>query len=393
MEDYVLDSWAKEQLVKTGLEARIEKAVKNDKFHFLHGIFFITDFPNCIRDMGERGYYKAAPKNALAEHKQLMNSLYKEQYDGDSKNKWVVRKQDHAAEKQVESEDFLLFSGQLASEILTKKQFWNPEKFGFKSVFDLWGTIGARAVMLDKERRELMHQGYVWNSSEDSRQFVNEVTASSDGDFRLFRTEITPYPTIDPTGASVHYRPLLSEDAQRVAGYHSVEPALLVTLLKYAEQEQISLPVIEEKNLAVFLQPLQKQGFVIGNFGDFGHDPYGPSGHFVHYNAPIPKFSERQFASRHFVHTNFESTYRVYTGEDKRLVFTITPRNDESKETIALSLPSNETEHLIKGLFVQAAKGLGRTSVKQLVDIIGYRSSEQFKKDQEEWNEYIKKHS
>jgi hypothetical protein len=48
-----------------------------------------------------------------------------------------------------------------------------------------------------------------------------------------------------------------------------------------------------------------------------------------------------------------------------------------------LRLPPGEIDHLIRGLFVQASKGLGRTSVKQLADMIEYRFSGKYEKDRE----------
>ena len=44
-----------------------------------------------------------------------------------------------------------------------------------------------------------------------------------------------------------------------------------------------------------------------------------------------------------------------------------------------------DADELVKGTLYQCAMGHGRTSAKQMIDILSYRFSEKFNKDMEKW--------
>ena len=58
---------------------------------------------------------------------------------------------------------------------------------------------------------------------------------------------MTFYESFDPLGNRISYRPIFYQDQQNVAGYHSTEPGLFATVLKYADQFSIPSKILEDE--------------------------------------------------------------------------------------------------------------------------------------------------
>ena len=124
----------------------------------------------------------------------------------------------------------LLFSLALFTALLTHSPTdpsWNHA--ANSETLNFLGTFGA---LIKNGKERTYKQGYKWKSEFKGQSFVTEVTGSEHGDFRLFRTDITPYETLDPLGNKVNYRPQLRSDQKSISGYHSVEIDFFATILK-----------------------------------------------------------------------------------------------------------------------------------------------------------------
>ena len=90
--------------------------------------------------------------------------------------------------------------------------------------------------------------------------------------------------------------------------------------------------------------------------------------------------------------TTSEGSYGIYLTSKGELAFVyenFAKRELNLKKNISVSFYPEEISHVIEGLLYQSAKGLGRTSVKQLIDIVEYRFSDEFPRELEDMNERI----
>lgn len=367
---------AEKKLADTGLAERIKKATEKDNFPDTHFFVSKSELPEMITDMRKRDFFKGNQDFFSKTYRPTLEAYFKDQ----DSHKWVVKKDGKEEKQDSDWEDFMLFSGYLASEVLKPREFWKFDKFGFSSAFDFFGCVGAYACGIV---RLPVYDGHKWESTEGEKRFVSEVSGSEHGDFRLFRTDLTSYETLDPLGNSVSYRPELYSDRKFVSGYHSIEPGLLVALIKYADQEKIRCPLLTPGGMNEIIAELEKNGQRIGPFGDFGHDSFGPRWHFASYHvSDIPHVGEEK-GSPFSIGIDSDAYYAIYVDAKGGLAFVHKSSDDKSSEVV-LSIPKAEFPQLVRGLFVQAMKGLGRTSTKQLIDIVDYRHSDQFEIDKAE---------
>ena len=137
-------------------------------------------------------------------------------------------------------------------------------------------------------------KGHEWTTVlPDDSTFVSEVTGSEHGDFRFVRRDITPYETIDPLGNKVSYRPRFFSDRIGVAGYHSVEPRLLASIIKYVEQEKIDSEILKDKAKKFLEEEVSKiRTHCFGPFADAGYSGMSVQEYFWWADIPIPKLDE-----------------------------------------------------------------------------------------------------
>ena len=93
--------------------------------------------------------------------------------------------------------------------------------------------------------------------------------------------------------------------------------------------------------------------------------------------------------THYIISTVGDYIYRAYTNKNSELLFAIeNPEKPSNTKNIACKFIPSDADHLIKGLFYQSAKGLGRTSANTLIKILEYKFSEQFLRDLEENKKY-----
>jgi hypothetical protein len=162
---------------------------------------------------------------------------------------------------------------------------------------------------------------------------------------------------------------------------------LLASIIKYIMQENIPSEILKDNGKRFLEEEVGPLDQRFGPFADAGYSGRHVGEYFWWSGFPIPRLDEKKTPDAVFL--DAQSRYGIYIGADKSLVFVY--ESDGKKEPkVALSLPSGEIDHLIRGLFIQASKGLGRTSVKQLSDILEYRFSNEYAKDQEKFKKIAK---
>jgi hypothetical protein len=369
---------ARQKLEQSGLDKRLVDACKQESLPSVYGALYPDEFRQLVDDMKERGFYRSVPKAAGAQYFGPLQD-FAGKVD-QRKCEWVVKHHAGEVREHAENEDFLLLSGYLASHVLTPEEFWSPEHFGFSSIFGLFGTIGASAW----ENAHLTdhREGYVWNSQAKGRLFSSQVTGDSNGDFRLYRTDLTPYETTDPLGNKVPYRPELLADHQSVSACHSTELELLVAVLKYVEQEKLLATNLTQQGLDEIADELKRSKTGHPNYADFGMGRESPMLYFGGFTEKMPRIDEQVKWNPCRMVSGSNGDYVIYVGPEKELIFRYESREKGVPHQLALELPAEEIDHLIKGIIVQAHGALGRTSLKQVLDVISYYFSPQFKEDQ-----------
>tara|TARA_Y100000310_G_C20697063_1_gene826438 strand:- start:846 stop:1295 length:450 start_codon:yes stop_codon:yes gene_type:complete len=112
----------------------------------------------------------------------------------------------------VTEEDILIFQGYGVAELLNPENFWDPELFGFTSIFEFWGRLTAQIVQMQRER--IAYRSYKWltkQHDEKDRIFQSQVTGDNNVDLEIDQDDVTEYETKDPFGNTIHYRPMLRE--------------------------------------------------------------------------------------------------------------------------------------------------------------------------------------
>lgn len=380
---YLLYPEAREKLNSAGITARVEKA-KEDYTIGIRGFVLDSEVPDMIVEMKNGGFFKHFPQDQLAEFRHNANAVFQKRKN----SHWTINRNEGAYSEAVDIDDLLLLIGYDASLVLDPKEIWDFKKFGFSNVTDFAGSVGV--LINEVIHRDTFRRGYLWQvRTPDNRVFDNEVTGDENCDMRVLQTDTTPYLTIDPLGNQVSFRPEISPDRRGIIAYHSTEGELLSIVLKYAEQIGIkpkSLTDNAKGTLEWAISLGQGGGTCAEHFGGFDRDVRM---FFTEWNIPLPRLDKDNSATQNSfdgVVRNGGGVYMAYLDVDGNLVFAYEPKEQEripKKNICALYYP-DDVDHLIKGLLYQSAKGLGRTSCKQLVDILGYKMSDQFHLDVEE---------
>jgi len=386
--DYLLYPEALKKIKNSGIEEKV-KNLKNSKegLGYIGGVVYSDDLMRSVKDLKEQGFYDHFPKDFFGNYKQTMNGIV----NNPEKFQWIVQRSSVTIKEPCELEDLLLFTGELPSMILKPKEIWDYSKFGFASASEFVATVSA--YLVQQSRFTGTHnQGYKWTRKrEDGSEIVTEVTGSMNADLRIFQTDIFPYPTIDPFGKGIGMRPEIDSDKSWIAAYHSTEGILLTAVLKYIDQQNIKATFREDgaKQLIEWGSSLgQGGGTCTEHFGGFDTDSRL---FFIGYEYPLPQLDENSSTKQHsnfWINTEGHNAYGAYVAHNGD--FVLSYQDDDSMENPIKSISArflpDDAEHLVKGLIYQSARGLGRTSAKQLFNILGYRFSDSFLKDMKKYS-------
>lgn|SRR3989338_4074037 len=377
--EYIIYPSAEKQLDSSGLNDKIKQAHKEFKIYLTHHMIE-SEIVNIVKCMKRERMFDSMPMKERRDFSEKLNDVWKKR---DSAG-WIVDRNGESDKEALDLQDFLLFIGWNASKILPKKDLFNYRKFGFSSLNEFTGTLGA--AIENELHYNPYHRGLKWVTSRpDGRVFENEISGDTNCDLRINQRDITPYETTDPFDVKVNYRPETDPDRRNIAAYRSNEGAFLTTILKYADQLQLNSQTLKDqaKDTIEWAKSLGQGGETCAeHFGGFDQSARN---FLINFYMPIPKLDSADSTSEHTLHgltTAVDGHYEIYIDKNDELVLAYVPLSENSpKKKIQASFLPQEVDHLVNGLLYQSAKGLGRTSVKQLIDILEYRFSKDFPKD------------
>src|SRR3989344_2583698 len=127
------------KLEKTGLKERIERLVKSEDKSNFYVSLYQNDVINEVKEMMVRGYFKTLPKDIEKQFKQTSNDILR----NPEKFSYTIHKKDKIINESADIRDLELMVGWPASFILSPEEIWDYKKFGFSSITDLTGGVGA----------------------------------------------------------------------------------------------------------------------------------------------------------------------------------------------------------------------------------------------------------
>ena len=384
--EYLLYPNAIEKIKSSGIEERVDELNNSEKgLPYIGGCRYEDDVINSVKDLKQGGFYKHFPREFAQKFQSTISEIFRSPQD----SYWSIRKPTETIKEPCQLEDMDLFTGDIASMVLSPEELWNHSKFNFSSPSELAITVGAYITQRSREWPSDYRNGYQWISKRfDGSEVKNQITGSSHFDLRIYQTDITPYPTTDPFDSEIEIRPVVNSDKNFIAAYHSTEGTLFVAIMKYIEQQGIKTQYQEDnaKSLIEWGRSLgQGGGGCTEHFGGFDH----PSRQFFWgYNYPIPilnKSDETEETTPFSLGVEIrEGGYGAYIAHNGDFVLSYqdNAKSKEPHKPINVRFRPDDAEHLIRGLIFQSARGLGRTSVAQLLDILNYRYSPKFNEDQ-----------
>ena len=351
---YILYPKTLEKLEKGGIVERVNRLKKSEGLPFFGGYLDPNAISREIEQLKDAGYYEKIPPDFTGVYTRTLNGILRS-----PKNySWLIKRAKGYEKEPCQLEDLMLFSGEIASTVLKPDEIWDS---GSSSEF-----VAIVSLFLMQQSRD-PPEGYTWTTKrDDGSEVMTKITGSDNADLRIFQQDITPYPTIDPFGNEIGMRPITEEDSGTVAAHHSTEAKLLITAMRYIEQQHIPIDILKNK-----AKPLLEWAGSLSQKGGWCTEQFGGDkmsrNLFVEYQMPLnSKFA----ATLPYMH----GAYNAYIKGEDLVIY-------DGEKIVARFLPE-VAEHLVKGVFVQASRGLGRTSVATLIEAVKYRYSAQFTEDQ-----------
>jgi len=380
--DFMIYQEGIKRIKNSGIEERVKKLKSRNELDYIGGFVSQRDIAESVKDLATKGYYKHIPEDFKEKYKKIMNEFFKKP----EKFYWTFKRHSKEIKEECELEDVQLFTGEIASIILKQRDIWDFKKFGFSSATEFISTLSAYII---KESREggIFGEGYKWLTKRgDNSEILTEITGDSNCDLRIIQTDVAPYPTFDPFGNQIFFRPETQSDKKIVAAYHSTESSLLIAAVKYIDQQKIKTSTFDDRARKLIewsKTVVHGSATCAEHFGGFEESSRLI---FVDYKFPIPMLDENYSTKQRTVHALFEQSggaYCTYISHNGNLVLSHEDKEtakNPKKRIIASFLPQ-DMDDLIKGIFYQCARGLGRTSLKQVINLLEYRFSDSFGKD------------
>ena len=370
MRNYILYPEAERKLDAIGIPERF----KTIDHPFFGGYFSEDDALELLQDVKESELLSLVAEDKRNKLVEGLQSLL----EGRNEH-WRIQEADVETSVEFNPEHVLILSGEYAAQLLKPEEVVDHRNIGFSSLSELFGTVGA--FFFENSRLNL-EKGYSWTRRHaDGKIIISGVGENMHGDLSLGQINTTPYETLDPLGSSVHYRPVRKEDRSIVSGAHSVEQKLLSYLIKYFDQNQISLELLRDIVRPIITNTQQNPFGIKYAEQVFSNepDPYL----LLFHDYPIPKLEEYD-SNKHgpyFLPSNMNEGYDLVIGPNKELLF-VSP--NKSKVNINARFLPEDVPLLALALFNNASQGIGRTNLGTLIKTLDYRMSEQFERDQKD---------
>lgn len=383
--EYLIYPDALKKLKESGIKARVNELKNSEEgISFIGGHISPEEIVANVKYLEKEGFYKEYPKKRVAIFKNYLNKLLNKPNDFS----WKIERKYDLITEPCELEDLLLFTGDIASLVLKPEEIWDYSKFGFSSPNELVSIVGAYII---QESKLNFNDGYKWiTKRKNGSEIITEITGDINADLRISQTDVAPYPTTDLFEKSILMRPETYSDRKIIAPRDKTESSLLVAIMKYIEQQGIQTEYQKDnaKQLIEWGNSLgQGGGTCTEHFGGFDQSPVL---FFAGYEYPMPKLYESNETDKHtnyWIFSNSNASYGTYITENGDFVLSYQNREEMKnplKQINMIFLPE-DAEHIVKGLIYQSAKGLGRTSARQLLDILKYRYSSKFEEDQNKY--------
>lgn len=277
--------------------------------------------------------------------------------------------------------DALLFSGVTLDDIdrVSPKSAEQYENLGFSRKLDFANFVGA-CILAKRFSYGRTFVDFEISEVDGIKQTVG-LGGDGNGDFRIRQSEHYLEGSIDPAGASVMYAPKGPESI--FGAYHSVEPLVLVALLKHIDKLGWSEDRQREfinRQLSLFEQ--NDDGMRGGGlYADYGTSDgrYQIDDIDMYYSSGLAKLANEK---GDFVWAELSNIYdRVnslaFRTEGQNLVVQYGTRNKEYKwEPIndhCIEIPPESLNDFSLALLNQAKNGYGRTSDFCLINILNAR--------------------
>ena len=376
METYQVYPNGLRKLDQAGITTRIEALRSEELQRYRMPAVSLDDIRRVVGRMEGEGHLRNLEKHERNAYKQL---LYRAARGEDFY--WTTNRKGGKQKERAVAEDFYLLSGVRNLAVLQDNEIFDYKKFNFDSLFEFTGTVGSALEMVSKTNG--WKYGLPWNTERDNKRTISSiVTSDGAGEMRIFQRDITPYETTDPFGKRVYYRRLGIADKKTVEASQSTESYLLISILKYVEQLGLK-PDILENGAMTTNQYITNIGAMemIKHQKKATRDKESTGTLFRAWEVPLPmvsrgKVGDSKFA--HFIPSTLGGGYNLCISENNELVIGRKIRKEIDVENSVTFLPE-DTNNLIKSLLYQAARGLGKTTERQLLDIIEYRYSTEMK--------------
>ena len=367
-ENWILYPEARRKLRESGLEEQIAKAHSTGKVENDTSILGYRATEE-IMEMQRGKFFDSIPKKERIAFYESLEKVFNER---DSRY-WSVKRRE-GAKLPVEPEDLLILSGFSMIGILRKREAFNYKKYGFTNIFEFTGTVGAAVQTTGKDS----WPGLKWETERpDGTHFETVISGDMNADLRIVQKDLTAYETHDPLQNKIFYRPETNYDVKFVSAHHSTEGTLLALALKYIDQLDLK-PDILSKNANVFVDWVNSlgsgQATTAQHYGGFDKPA---NMFFAGWEVDLPRLEEnyKMDGTSPYCLTN----YGFYIGPKNEFIIAYEGLGTQQD---LISFVPEEMDNLIKSIFYQAAYNIGRTSLKQLTDILSYRFSDEFEKNQ-----------
>lgn len=277
--------------------------------------------------------------------------------------------------------DMALCSGLLLPSIedneFEKQEISQFRKYGFFSELDMIMCLSAYRY---RKILELKSDQYEWINS---RWIRNVITADVHGDTKIFQyDENLPENIISPFWNKVQFCPR-KEIGSMSQVHHSHEPAFFATFFRYAF-EIGKLDEIMGISGEKFITTSKKLHSYLWNFWDAGSSNHWDFSEML-FRTSIPIWGSSKYRNvhTHWFNTNYNDKENAYYAFQISEEWNLELYNAFT-ETINMIFYPEDCENLLLWILHQCANGHGRTSKEQIVNLVHFYYSEEFKNQKKE---------